>query len=66
MHRWIPARLPVVEDHTLVGVLTQRGLLRGLAWHGGNVPVAEATQREYVSQFLSLRAATLEPDRTHQ
>jgi Zn-dependent protease/CBS domain-containing protein len=47
---------PVVEDHTLVGVLTQRGLLRGLAQHGSNAPVAESMQREYPTASVDDRA----------
>lgn len=38
---------PVVEDHTLVGMLTQRSLLRGLAQRGSKASVGESMQREY-------------------
>jgi Zn-dependent protease/CBS domain-containing protein len=37
---------PVVEDHALVGMLTQRALLHGLAHHGGKASVSRSMQRE--------------------
>jgi Zn-dependent protease/CBS domain-containing protein len=38
---------PVVDRGALVGMLTQRALLRGLAQHGSGAIVAEAMQRDF-------------------
>ena len=47
---------PVTEHDTLIGMLTRRDLLRGLAEHGGAATVAEAMRREVPTASVDDRA----------
>src|SRR5690606_16047106 len=40
---------PVIEDGRIVGLLTRRDLLQGLAQHGATSPVADSMQREFAT-----------------
>jgi Zn-dependent protease/predicted transcriptional regulator len=56
---------PVVEGHTLVGMLTQRSLLRGLAQRGGKAAVRESMQRDYPTASVDDQAEAALEQLTH-